>query len=920
MGRGQSQAGLRGGHFVSLLHTERRAEEAQEIASLFKLNLFVYRYFRCVLVRLSMAVVIRLQGLPIVAGTMDIRHFFSGLTIPDGGVHIVGGEHGEAFIVFATDEDARLGMMRTGGSIKGSKVSLLLSSKTEMQNMIELSRRRFETGNLEGPAGNGSRPGPPASSGGGGGRGSLPTTMQGFSSPTPSTVTTAATAHEPASSKSVSTFATTSIGSMPPSFSNNFSSPNLTMGSTMTTAMSTLNSVPPPIPPLPTMPSLPPMPSIPPMPVPPPVSALPPVPTVSPLTPVPPVPPMTHMPHMSTLPPFNPGVPPPVGPVAGGLAGSGPPLSMGNPNHMFLGPMNPLGPINLQAHMKPAVVNPDELYVHLQGLPFSATEMDVREFFQGLGVDSVRLLRDHLGRSSGRALAKFFTPQDSFEALKRNAGMMGQRYVEITPATERQWITAAGGSGMSGSQGLLKHGSDADQDNHRRGGSSSESPTGRDRARSRSPHKQEYCVYLKGLPYEAENKQIFEFFKNLDIVEDSIYIAYGPNGRATGEGFVEFRNEMDYKVALGCHMQYMGSRFIQVHPITKKGMFEKIDVIRKRMQGAQQSDQKGSSSTEGGGKNARTCAHISNIPYNVSKKDVRLFLEGIQIFEESLKVLVDSSGNGLGQAVVQFRSEEEALKAERLHRQKLNGRDAFVHLVTFDQMKDIERNPPIQVKRGQKGQGNAQAHAQAHAQPHTYPTMAGDEYSFLRNSVSNINNGPPFVTPFSAPGNGLGGPPPPLPPIGGALGDVAMTVPPPMVGSHLPAPVLEPPGFRPGPGSNSGPPGFVGGPESLRGLPPFDNGPRKSSGHPSRGGGQGRAGSAQPGFGPGSEPLRGPSGISGGPGSQRPTIVKIQNMPFTVTVDEILDFFYGYQVLPGSVYLQFNFTFYIAFTCALEYV
>lgn len=46
-----------------------------------------------------MAVVIRLQGLPIVAGTMDIRHFFSGLTIPDGGVHIVGGELGEAFIV-----------------------------------------------------------------------------------------------------------------------------------------------------------------------------------------------------------------------------------------------------------------------------------------------------------------------------------------------------------------------------------------------------------------------------------------------------------------------------------------------------------------------------------------------------------------------------------------------------------------------------------------------------------------------------------------------------------------------------------------------------------------------------------------------------------------------------------------------------
>ncbi|XP_023693639.1 RNA-binding protein 12-like isoform X1 [Paramormyrops kingsleyae] len=848
-----------------------------------------------------MAVVIRLQGLPIVAGTMDIRHFFSGLTIPDGGVHIVGGEHGEAFIVFATDEDARLGMMRTGGTIKGSKVSLLLSSKTEMQNMIELSRRRFETGNSEGPAGNG-RSGPPVSSGGSG-RSSLPTTMPGFSNPSPTTVTTTSSIHESVvSNKNVSTFTTTSMASMPPSFSNNFGSPSLTMGSTMTTAMSTLNSVPPPIPPLPTLPSLPPMPSIPPMPVPPPVSSLPPVPAVTPLTPVPPVPPMTHMPHISTLPPFNPGVPPPVGPVTSGLSGSGPPLSIGNPSHMFLGPLNPLGPLNIQAPLKSTGVSPDELYIHLQGLPFSATEMDVRDFFQGLGVDSVRFLRDHLGRSNGKALVKFFTPQDTFEALKRNNGMIGQRYVDMTPVTERQWLASGGVSSTSGGQGLDKHASSTDHDQHRRTGSSSESPSGRERARSRSPHKQEYCVYLKGLPYEVENKQIFDFFKNLDIIEDSIYIAYGPNGRATGEGFVEFRNENDYKVALSCHMQFMGSRFIQVHPITKKGMFEKIDIIRKRMQGSQ-GDQKGSS-LEGGGKGSRTCAHISNIPYNVSKKDVRLFLEGIQLFEESLKVLVDGNGNGLGQAIVQFRSEEEALKAERLHRQKLNGRDAFVHLVTFDQMKEIERNPPPQVKRGQKSQGNVQTHVPGHTSSHAYPTMAGDEYSFLRNSVGGLNNGPPFVTPFSGPGNGLGGPPPPMPPIAGALGEVPLNVPPPMVASHLPGPVLEPPGFRPGPGGNSGPPGF--GPDGMRGIPPFDNGPRKSGAHPVRGGGQGRAGGAQAGFAPGSEAMRGPSGISGGPGSQRPTIVKIQNMPFTVTVDEILDFFYGYQVLPGSVCLQYS--------------
>ncbi|XP_051531195.1 RNA-binding protein 12 [Myxocyprinus asiaticus] len=822
-----------------------------------------------------MAVVIRLQGLPIVAGTMDIRHFFSGLTIPDGGVHIVGGEHGEAFIVFATDEDARLGMMRTGGSIKGSKVSLLLSSKTEMQNMIELSRRRFETGSAEVTTGNGSRPGPLVSTGGSG-RGNLPTTAQGFSNTTSTTATTPVSAHETVSIKTVPTFSTTTMGNIPPNFTS-FSSPSLSLGSTMTTVMSTLNSVPPHIPPLPTMPTLPPMP---PIPVPPPVSTLPPVPAVNPLTSVPPVPPIAHMPHLSALPPFNPGVPPPVGPVAGGLAASGP-LSLGTPNPMFLNPLNPLNPLNLQPHLKSPATNPDELYIHLHGLPFSVSESEVRDFFQGLGVESVRLLKDNLGRNNGRAFVKFFSPQESFEALKRNAGMIGHRFVEISPATERQWRESTG---------------HAEQNRHHRESINSPPPSGHERARSRSPHNHDFCVYLKGLPYEAENKQIFEFFKNLDIVEDSIYIAYGTNGRATGEGFVEFRTETDYKVALGCHMQYIGSRFIQVHPITKKNMYDKIDAIRKRLQGTQ-GDQKNSFGE--GGKSAKNCAHITNIPYNVSKKDVRLFLDGIQLFEESVKVLVDANGNGLGQAIVQFKSEEDALKAERLHRQKLNGRDAFVHLVTFEQMKEVERNPPSQAKRGQKYQGNSHVHAYAQIQPqvpqapHAFPGMTGDEFSFLRNAVGTLCNAPPFVNPFAAPGNGLAGPPP-LPPLGAAFGDVARTVPPPMVGGPLPGPILEHPGFRPG--GNSEPSGFVGAPETLRGIMPFDNGSSQKGAGQNHGGSQGQR--------PATENIRGPS--SGGPGNPRPIIVKIQNMPFTVTVDEIIDFFYGYQVLQGSVCLQFN--------------
>ncbi|XP_060906506.1 RNA binding motif protein 12Bb [Labrus mixtus] len=91
-----------------------------------------------------MAVVIRLQGLRTNAGSEDIRKFFTGLRIPDGGVHIIGGERNEAFIIFASDEDARRAMTRSQGVIKGSPVSLLLSSKTEMQNLLERSTKSAE--------------------------------------------------------------------------------------------------------------------------------------------------------------------------------------------------------------------------------------------------------------------------------------------------------------------------------------------------------------------------------------------------------------------------------------------------------------------------------------------------------------------------------------------------------------------------------------------------------------------------------------------------------------------------------------------------------------------------------------------------------------------------------------------------------
>lgn len=87
-----------------------------------------------------MSIIIRLQNLPLTANSLDIRKYFAGLSIPDGGVHIIGGEKGDAFIAFSSDDDARQAMAKDGGKIKDSPIKLFLSSRSEMQQVITQAR------------------------------------------------------------------------------------------------------------------------------------------------------------------------------------------------------------------------------------------------------------------------------------------------------------------------------------------------------------------------------------------------------------------------------------------------------------------------------------------------------------------------------------------------------------------------------------------------------------------------------------------------------------------------------------------------------------------------------------------------------------------------------------------------------------
>lgn len=91
---------------------------------------------------ISMATILRLRGLDSNASAEDIRSFFGDFQIPDGGVFIVGGAFGEAFIAFHSDEDGVLALQLNGHFLKDSQVDLHISSMVEAEHKFDSFLKR----------------------------------------------------------------------------------------------------------------------------------------------------------------------------------------------------------------------------------------------------------------------------------------------------------------------------------------------------------------------------------------------------------------------------------------------------------------------------------------------------------------------------------------------------------------------------------------------------------------------------------------------------------------------------------------------------------------------------------------------------------------------------------------------------------
>uniref|UniRef100_A0AC34QP99 RRM domain-containing protein n=1 Tax=Panagrolaimus sp. JU765 TaxID=591449 RepID=A0AC34QP99_9BILA len=267
---------------------------------------------------------------------------------------------------------------------------------------------------------------------------------------------------------------------------------------------------------------------------------------------------------------------------------------------------------------------PNGAVIRVRGLPYSCKQNELVNFFKGLNVEEVVFGKEpgEGGRPTGEAYVKFASNEEAEQAMQFNGQHLGKRYLELflsdseqferfkrqitTPVQPlinsynydwNQWyggqedyygwdaynqpappIPVGAGRPRGGYRGSHHHGGmyreaarPTPYDYHGRvygdpnmaaaygaydygayGGYPMPQPT--------EPIGNK--IHVRGLPFRVSASQIMDFFSPLQCVE--IKLGYLPDGRASGDGIIEFGSPEDTQEAMRRDRQMIGNRYIEI--------------------------------------------------------------------------------------------------------------------------------------------------------------------------------------------------------------------------------------------------------------------------------------------------------------------------------------------------------------------
>jgi len=291
----------------------------------------------------------------------------------------------------------------------------------------------------------------------------------------------------------------------------------------------------------------------------------------------------------------------------------------------------------------------DPTVIKIRGMPYEATAMEVCRFFKDCeivgGPNGIYFCLNEKGLPTGEAFIEMESQDDIDKALDKHKEEMGRRYIEVFESRKSVMdkVKRGGGEGRD-----LRDRSPRDR-------------------RDRRDRCSEYCVKLRGLPWEATTSDIMDFFHRCNIEGGSrgIHITMDDRGRASGDAFVELETSEDMDEALKMHKRDMGSRYIEVFEANP------LDVNRSRDGGGRGG---GYGRDERRGRARGYTVTLRGLPYRSSEREIADWLSEAA---DPLEVIIemDRTGRPSGQAEAVFASHRDAKRVvDQMHKRDLGHR------------------------------------------------------------------------------------------------------------------------------------------------------------------------------------------------------------------------------------------------------
>ncbi|GBF91297.1 heterogeneous nuclear ribonucleoprotein H3 [Raphidocelis subcapitata] len=232
--------------------------------------------------------------------------------------------------------------------------------------------------------------------------------------------------------------------------------------------------------------------------------------------------------------------------------------------------------------------------VKLRGLPFDATEEEIRVFLATDPIDTVLVKRE--GRFSGEAYVVLSGPAQVQAAVEKNKSYMGRRYVEVFRAKKLDYYKAVMGEMLDGTgmgrrpgppgpqQGMMMAGMQGGMQAGMQGygamgyGMGMQGYGGYPQAGGyvngagggygggHAVREESNVLRLRGLPFSAGKDDIIAWFADIAVTpptEEGVHIITD-YGRPTGVALVEFATPQEAQAAMAKDKQIMGTRYIEV--------------------------------------------------------------------------------------------------------------------------------------------------------------------------------------------------------------------------------------------------------------------------------------------------------------------------------------------------------------------